>query len=986
MEKSPLKQFLASKSLIIGLCVVLIAGLLYFVLSTQETPTPPPTPTPTTSTSEYPIFEEPTVEPDKQVEGQIIVKFGDQYTDDQINERLKEYDAEIIETIQGINLKVVKVPVGRENEIIEALRNEQYVESAEGDFTNHIMYTPNDSLFKYQWGLKNTGATIAGAAGTAGIDVKAEAAWDVTRGNGVKVAVLDTGIDPNHPDFAGKIVAQKAFATAEINDKVGHGTHVAGTVTTATNNSAGIAGTCPDCQLIIGKVMGDNGKGELSNIVAGITWAADQGAKVINLSLGTTLTSSRATYQSALDYAISKGAVVIVSAGNCGGTNFSANGCTSQNQMSYPGGNDGIVTVAATTSTDAKSSFSNFGSHVEVAAPGSNIFSTGPTTPTTNTSYNPSNPYYYSNGTSMAAPMTSGVVALIWASPYGTSNTAVINRLYATTDKITGTGSQWTKGRINAAKAVGANTTSTAPTIAPTYVCGGSGVGNVCPPTPSSPVTSVSPSIGSATNAPSANPSGQQVSPPVSASPSQPGSGNPIGGNPPLPCRSTNQMVYNRSYSTNTGQKGYKAHIKNDTTTQGFIEDFFEFFFRIIEWLIRFIGGGAPCPIQPPGGTPGNPTPNPGGGSPITSLNPSEPQTSPSTDPSVSPSTDPSATPSASVSPSVDPSVSPVASASPSVDPSTPGITIVPPVGGNPPGGGGGGGGNLPPPASGGPGGGGSNPPGNTDPNVPNPGGYDGVCKPEDVEKGYSRCFGDGPNSGKCLPPAGTCNAPTQPYPDGQEKGKYCADSRRQEYTPPAGGPRGVCKVCPKGGSVKDGASVCTCDKAGEVESADETMCVKQIEGCNKHDAAGKCLECGNGRVISSDGMKCEAPPPPPPPPPPPGGGGNPPPAGSCPTGQTRKFLGSRSACCPNGYDLGDRGCFKPTTSCPAGQTRKFLGTRSACCPNGYDLGDRGCFKPTAQLKPNGSVCTNNSQCVSGFCNSAIAAGPGGNGGMCAAR
>lgn len=603
MEKSFLHQFLTRKSLTIGLCFLLLVGLVVYVLNSSQENQQSPTPTPTPTESEVTVSEDENIPPDKQIVGQIIVEFKKQYTDAQINAHLKQYDAVIVDEIEGINQKVVEVPAGKENEIIEKLRQDPYVESAEGDYTNHLMFVPDDPLYVNQWGLNNTGQTIGGIAGIANKDVNADAAWDVSRGNGVKVAVLDTGINLTHPEFDGKIVAQRSFTTATVEDQAGHGTHVAGTITAVTNNNQGIAGTCPECQLIIGKVMGDNGSGSTSDIAAGITWAADQGAKVINLSLGTTTAGSANTYQAAVDYAIGKGAVVVASAGNCGGTNFASNGCTSQNQNSYPGFSSGVVTVGATDNLDAKASFSNYGTYVEVSAPGRNIYATGPNHSFAKqpSGYNFASPYYYSSGTSMSAPMVAGVIGLIWTSQYGTSSTTVINRLYATADKIAGTGTFWSQGRVNAAAAVGTATATVVPSVVtPTFVCGGSGTGNVCPPTPSTiPTVFLSPTIGSTTGIPSPSTpqtTTQPTSPITSVNPTQPGGGGPIGGGPGRPCRSANQMVYRRADSTN--QQGYKARIKTENTSKpGFFHAFFDLLFRIIQWLLQLIGRGTPCTV-----------------------------------------------------------------------------------------------------------------------------------------------------------------------------------------------------------------------------------------------------------------------------------------------------------------------------------------------------------------------------------------------------
>lgn len=647
-----MQQILKRKALIIGVGVILISTILFFVLneSSNTIPTPTSTPSPTAVTETEPqVVEQSPIPPDKEIEGQIIVGFKEEYSDAQINERLKQYNAEIIGEIGGINKKILRVPVGQEDEILERLGSDPYVESAVQDTSNHLMYRPNDSLYINQYGLKNTGQAILNAAGTANADIKAEAAWDVTKGNGIKVAVLDTGANLNHPELVGKIVASRSFvsgsATAEDNN--GHGTHVAGTVTAVTNNGSGIAGTCPECVLLIGKVMGDNGTGPTSGIASGITWAADQGAKVINLSLGTSNQSSASIYQQAIDYAISKGAVVVVAAGNCGGTNFSQNGCTSQNQMTYPGGTNGVVTVAATDNLDQKASFSNHGAHVEVAAPGKNILSTGPNHAFAKqpSGYNFAAPFYYTSGTSMASPMVAGVVGLIWSSQYGTSSQAVINRLYTNTDKIQGTGTFWSKGRVNAAKAVGAAAVTAAITptvVSPTFVCAGSSTGTVCPPTPTggANITLVPTGSGNGSPAPSA-----AATIPVGGVNPTTGVGNPNPGS--NPCSDNTSIMHNKKHKKDKG---------------GWIEKFIKFILKFFEQFLKLIGiqipgnpnpnpGQNPVPTQTPGT---NPNPNP---TPCPEPTSSQPTTQPS--PSVEPTTGISLVPSAAPSQATAPTTAP---------------------------------------------------------------------------------------------------------------------------------------------------------------------------------------------------------------------------------------------------------------------------------------------------------------------------------------
>lgn len=383
--------------------------------------------------------------PQKFVSGQILIKFKPNIAPSDSNSILNQVRGEVKEKITNLDIQVVKVPSGLEEKIASALSRNPFVEFAEPDFIAEALFTPNDTFFAVnQWGLENTGQNISGTVGTVDADIDASTAWDATQG-GVLVAVLDTGIDNDHEDLSSKIILSKDFTNSPSgpNDFYGHGTHVAGIIGAVTNNGTGVAGSCPNCTLLNGKVLDDNGYGSYSGIANGMTWAANSGAKVINLSLGGPFRSS--TLESAVNYAWNKGVVIVAAAGNSG-----------NKSKTFPAAYTKAIAVAATNNQDQKASFSSYGSQwVDVAAPGENIFSTFPNhTFVIQTKYGRSQNYDFASGTSMAAPHAAGVSALIWSSSYGTSNSSVRNRLEATTDKISGTGSYWSKGRINAGKAL----------------------------------------------------------------------------------------------------------------------------------------------------------------------------------------------------------------------------------------------------------------------------------------------------------------------------------------------------------------------------------------------------------------------------------------------------------------------------------------------------------------------------------------------------
>ena len=375
-----------------------------------------------------------------RVPAQILVKFKAQTPQAVIDAQLRSHNAKVTGRVSALDVLVVNVPQATEDKVITALSRNPNIEYAEPDGLAFASFIPNDPYFApNQWGLENTGQTIKSQVGAVDADINAPTAWDTTTGS-VKVAILDTGIDQDHEDLSAKVVLQRNFTDSPtIDDLYGHGTHVGGIVAAITNNNIGVAGGCPNCQLFNGKVLNDNGSGAYSWIANGIIWAADNNAKVINMSLGGSVKSF--TLENAVNYAWSKGVVVVAAAGN------SANP-----SKTYPAAYKNAIAVAATNNKDQKASFSSYGAKwVDVAAPGVDIFSTFP-----NHSYkiNKSLGFDFGSGTSMATPMTSAAAALIWSTGYGTSVSSVRNRLESAADKIPGTGSYWSAGRIDAAAAV----------------------------------------------------------------------------------------------------------------------------------------------------------------------------------------------------------------------------------------------------------------------------------------------------------------------------------------------------------------------------------------------------------------------------------------------------------------------------------------------------------------------------------------------------
>ena len=251
--------------------------------------------------------------------------------------------------------------------------------SVQGDGAVHAL---GDPLRSQQWALDR---------------VPFESAWSVTRGAGVTVAVIDSGVEAAHQDLAGSVLPGKDFVNSGGDGRVdpnGHGTHVAGIIAAHVNNGLGIAGAAPGVRILPIRVLDANGSGVASNVAKGIIWAADHGARVINLSLGG---GQAPGVEQAIRYANSRRAVVVAAGGN----NYSTG-----NAPMYPAAYPEAIAVSAVDTDLSHPSFSNTGSYIDVAAPGVGIVSAWGTSPTA---------YASASGTSMATPFASAEAALIIA-------------------------------------------------------------------------------------------------------------------------------------------------------------------------------------------------------------------------------------------------------------------------------------------------------------------------------------------------------------------------------------------------------------------------------------------------------------------------------------------------------------------------------------------------------------------------------------------
>jgi subtilisin family serine protease len=326
--------------------------------------------------------------------------------------------------------------------VAERLARSPQFKFAELDRRFKSAFTPNDTYYPNQWHSAKINAPVA---------------WDYTGGDTVTIAILDAGVDGNHPDLATQMVAgwNVQQNNSDTRDVLGHGTMVAGVAAATINNGTGYAGLAGRAKIMPVRIAGADGWADASVTAAGITWAADHGARVVNISYANMAGNS--TVLAAADYMRSKGGLVIVSAGNAGvDEGFAA---TSK-----------VIPVSATDSNDALTSWSSWGNYVAVAAPGLNIACTLA-----------GGGYGSCWGTSMSAPLVAGTVALMMASKPSLTNTQVESLLYSTAVDLgtPGRDKQFGYGRIDAGAAVraAAGSTSTADTTAPSVAIQSPGSG-----------------------------------------------------------------------------------------------------------------------------------------------------------------------------------------------------------------------------------------------------------------------------------------------------------------------------------------------------------------------------------------------------------------------------------------------------------------------------------------------------------------------------
>lgn len=316
---------------------------------------------------------------------QFIVKYKDTTSEAEENQIEKEEKAPTKETIEKIDTDVLEVPEGKDShQMVSEFRAEHAdkIEYAELDGIAEPQFVPNDPAYQGQWNLQK---------------IQAADAWEITKGSSdVTVAVLDTGVQTTHSDLKNRGITgwNVVSDNNDFSDINSHGTSVSAVITAQTNNAIAIAGLAIEPKLMMVRITNNSsGSATDSNIAKGIIYAADHGAKVVNLSYGGN--SNSALVQEAVDYAHNKGVVVAAAACNYN----SSTPC-------YPAAMNHVIAVGATDRQDQKASFSNYGSWIDVTAPGVDIYTIAFTRDLAVTMF---------GGTSAAVPHVTGLAALAFS-------------------------------------------------------------------------------------------------------------------------------------------------------------------------------------------------------------------------------------------------------------------------------------------------------------------------------------------------------------------------------------------------------------------------------------------------------------------------------------------------------------------------------------------------------------------------------------------
>ncbi|WNC69071.1 S8 family serine peptidase [Thalassotalea nanhaiensis] len=352
--------------------------------------------------------------------GRILVSAKPGLSDAQLAKILEKHKGKSKSKISKINVHIVSVPEKAEKGIVNALSKNPNIDFVEVDeLVASSEIHANDTKYSNAWHLSK---------------MNLPSAWEQSKGEGIVVAVLDSGLYSNHPDLIGNVksgfnVVSSNYDTSDIN---GHGTMVAGVISAVSDNNTGVTSIAWNTKVMPVRISNNsNGSAYTSDVAKGITWAADNGADIINISYGSIFKSSAVV--NAAEYSYNKGGLVVTAAGNDG----SDLNCVD---------NKYFIVVSATGSNDTKTSWSDYGNCVDVAAPGAGL-------PTTTKSGG----YTNFSGTSAASPATAAVLALM-KSKYPTLTNFELESLLESTADKTVSGTNYSKlyghGRVDAASAL----------------------------------------------------------------------------------------------------------------------------------------------------------------------------------------------------------------------------------------------------------------------------------------------------------------------------------------------------------------------------------------------------------------------------------------------------------------------------------------------------------------------------------------------------
>ena len=340
--------------------------------------------------------------PDRWVAGELLVGLRAGVGPTRAQGLFRAHGATVLSEVGQIRIVRVRVPVALMDMVERLFARLPEVKFVEKNYIFDPVFVPDDPMYAAQWHLPQ---------------ILAPQAWDLTQGSpGAVIAIVDSGVDPYHPDLAPNQVAGYNTYNNNTNtlDQYGHGTEVAGVAAASSNNGQGVASVAGQSRIMPVRVTDATGRATSATIANGLVWAADHGASVMNLSFEGV--AGNATIRSAAEYALNHGALVVAASGNCGCFDATAD-------------NPFILSVSATDETGGIAYFSSTGPYVDLAAPGTNILTTAV-----------GGLYFSDSGTSLASPVVAGVAALMFSANPALTPTVVTELLEATAFDAGGAG------------------------------------------------------------------------------------------------------------------------------------------------------------------------------------------------------------------------------------------------------------------------------------------------------------------------------------------------------------------------------------------------------------------------------------------------------------------------------------------------------------------------------------------------------------------